>query len=74
MILNLQLLRHLHPDRVIVREDEMLDSSNRKWRRKAEASLGLQEVCIIFYFINLRLLEPGWWNFHNYNGTQYDQY
>ena len=51
----------------------MFDSSNRKWRRKAEAALGLQEVFIIFYFINLRLLEPSWWNFHNYNGTQYDQ-
>ena len=52
----------------------MLESSNIKWRRKAEAVLGLQEVCIMFYFINLRLLEPGWLNFLNHNGPQFNQY
>ena len=53
----LQLLRHLHPERDIVGEDEMLDPSNRKWRRKAEEALQLRDVSFINVFIDFYLKE-----------------
>ena len=53
----LQVLRHLHPERDIVGEDEMLDPSKRKWRRKAKEALHLRDVSFINVFIDFFIIE-----------------